>query len=115
VSRARWQNTYTFGNFHGSVDTLLKYYDAHFYIANWGTVRLGLAFPKGAITPEIIQPYLRGGERYEVLSATAKPDEYAKRIKDMLSRHYSYGREKMRALARRTATLDQRKALAEIK
>ena len=26
VSRVRWQNTYTFGDFHGSVDTLLKYY-----------------------------------------------------------------------------------------
>jgi len=65
VSRVRWQNTYTFGDFHGSVDTLLKYYDAHFYIANWGSVRLGLAFPKGAIAAEAIQPYLRGGERYE--------------------------------------------------
>jgi hypothetical protein len=65
VSRVRWQNTYTFGDFHGSVDTLLKYYDAHFYIANWGTVRLGLAFPKGAIAPEAIHPYLRGGDRYE--------------------------------------------------
>jgi len=65
VSRVRWQNTYTFGDFRVSVDTLLKYYDAHFYIANWGTVRLGLAFPKGAITPEVIRPFLRGGERYE--------------------------------------------------
>ena len=65
VSRVRWQNTYHFGGFHGSVDLLLKYYDAHFYIANWGTVRLGLAFPKGAITVEAIQPYLRRGERYE--------------------------------------------------
>jgi hypothetical protein len=65
VSRVRWQNTYTFGDFHGSVDTLLKHYDAHFYIANWGTVRLGLALPKGAITPEALLPYLRGGKRYE--------------------------------------------------
>ena len=65
VSRVRWQNTYSFGDFRGSVDTLLKYYDAHFYIANWGTVRLGLAFPKGAIPPETIEPYLRGGESYE--------------------------------------------------
>ncbi len=64
VSRVRWQNTYHFGDFHGSVDTLLNHYDAHFYIANWGTVRLGLAFPKGTIAPETIQPYLRGGERY---------------------------------------------------
>ena len=65
VSRVRWQNTYTFGDFHGSVDTLLMHYNAHFYIANWGTVRLGLAFSKGAIAPEAIQPYLRGGERHE--------------------------------------------------
>ena len=65
VSRVRWQNTYNFGDFHGSVETLLKYYDAHFYIANWGTVRLGLAFPKGALALEAVQPYLRGGERYE--------------------------------------------------
>jgi hypothetical protein len=26
VSRVRWQNTYHFGNFHGSIETLLKYY-----------------------------------------------------------------------------------------
>ena len=65
VSRVHWQNTYNFGDFHGSVDTLLKYYDAHFYTANWGTVRLALALPKGAIPLETIRPYLRGGERYE--------------------------------------------------
>jgi hypothetical protein len=63
VSRVRWQNTYSFGDFHGSVDTLLKYYDAHFYVANWGTVRLDLAFPKGAIAPDAIQPYGRGSTR----------------------------------------------------
>jgi hypothetical protein len=65
VSRMRWQNTYTFGDFHGSVDTLLKYYDAHFYIANWGSARLGLAFPKGALPTEAIQSYLRKGSQYE--------------------------------------------------
>jgi hypothetical protein len=52
---------------------------------------------------------------FQVLSATVEPDDYARRIKDMLSRHYSYGREKMLAIARRTATRDQRKALAEDK
>ncbi len=65
VSRVRWQNTYSFGDFHGSVDTLLKYYDAHFYIANWGTVRLGLAFPSGVLSGKTLQPYLRGGEHHE--------------------------------------------------
>ena len=38
---------------------------AHFYIANWGTVRLGLAFPEDCLKPETIDPYLHGGERYE--------------------------------------------------
>ena len=65
VSRVRWQNVYHFGSFHGSEVTLLKYYDAHLYTANWGTVRLGLAFPEGCLPPQAIQPYLRGGERYE--------------------------------------------------
>ena len=65
VSRVHWQNTYTFGDFHGSVDTLLKHYDAHFYIANWGTVRLGLAFPENSITLQAIRPYCRRGERSE--------------------------------------------------
>jgi hypothetical protein len=65
VSRVRWQNTYSFGDFHGSIDTLLKHYDAHFYIANWGTVRLGLAFPTGVLSGKTLQPYLRGGEGHE--------------------------------------------------
>ncbi len=65
VSRIRWKNVYHFGSFHGSEDTLLKYYDAHFYIANWATVRLGLAFPNGTIALEALQPYLIEGERYE--------------------------------------------------
>ncbi len=51
---------------------------------------------------------------FKTLSATAEPDEYARRIKDMLSRHYSYGRDKMLTLARHTATPDQRNALAMV-
>jgi hypothetical protein len=65
VSRFRWQNVYHFGSFHGKVETLLNHYDAHFYTANWGTTRLGLAFPAGSLALDAIQPYLRGGEQYE--------------------------------------------------
>ncbi|MCK5246235.1 hypothetical protein KAR02_05015, partial [Candidatus Bipolaricaulota bacterium] len=65
VSRFRWRNVYNFGDFGGSADTLLKYYDAHFYIANWGTVRFAVAFPDGCLSQEAIQPYLRGNDRYE--------------------------------------------------
>jgi hypothetical protein len=52
---------------------------------------------------------------FRLLSATAEPEEYAKRITALLSCQYSYGRDKMLAIARRTATTDQRKALAEVK
>ena len=51
---------------------------------------------------------------FKLLSATAGPEEYAQRITALFSCHYSYGRDKMLAIARRTATTDQRKALAEV-
>ncbi len=72
VSPFRWRNVYHFGDFHGSVDTLLKHYDAHFYIANWGTVRLGLALPEGCLKLEAIEPYLHGGDQYEDALTTKK-------------------------------------------
>jgi hypothetical protein len=51
---------------------------------------------------------------FKVLSATAEPEEYSNRITALLSCHYSYGRDKMLAIARRTAKTQQRKALAEV-
>ena len=51
---------------------------------------------------------------FKVLSAEAAPEENAARITALLSRHYRYGRDKMLAIARRTATTQQRKALAKV-
>jgi hypothetical protein len=39
---------------------------------------------------------------FKILSATAEPEEYAERITALLSRHYSYERDKMLAIARPT-------------
>lgn len=50
---------------------------------------------------------------FKVLAVTAAPEDFAQRITSSLSRHYSYGRDKMLAIARRTATAQQRVALAE--
>lgn len=66
VSRFRWHNVYHFGDFHGNAETLLNYYDAHFYIANWASVRLGLALPAATPPRKAVEPYLRKGRRYEV-------------------------------------------------
>jgi len=51
---------------------------------------------------------------FKVLSATAAPEEYAGRITVLLEHRYNYGHDKMLAIARKTATPDQRKALAEV-
>jgi len=44
---------------------LLKCYDAHFYIANWGSLQFALAFPEGCLDLKAIQSYLHGNDRYE--------------------------------------------------
>ena len=49
---------------------------------------------------------------FKVLSATANPEEYARRITTLISRHYHYRRDQMLAIARRNATPPQRKALS---
>ncbi len=51
---------------------------------------------------------------FRVLSATAEPAEYAEKITALLDRHYSGGDAKTLAIARRTATLEQRKALSVV-
>jgi len=50
---------------------------------------------------------------FKVLSATAGPEEFAARITTLLSHHYRHDRDKMLAIARRTGTSQQRKALSE--
>jgi hypothetical protein len=50
---------------------------------------------------------------FKVLSVTVGPEDFAKRVTTSLSHHYSYERDKMLAIARRTATAQQRKALGE--
>jgi hypothetical protein len=49
---------------------------------------------------------------FKVLSATAKPDEYAKRVVDLLNRHCDYERPKMLPVARKLASPAQARALA---
>lgn len=48
---------------------------------------------------------------FKALSATAAPGEYAERITALLSRHFKSGRDRMLALARKTATPEQRSEL----
>lgn len=62
VSRYRWVNSYHWGDFSGSVDRLLEYYDAFYYFADWGSFRFSLAFPEGCLPKEAVEPYLTEGD-----------------------------------------------------
>jgi len=73
--------------------------DVIFFADEGGSWQVGVDWPK-------VLPVW-----FKVLSATAEPEEYAQRVVAFLSRNYSYGRDKMLVIARRTGSLDQRKAL----
>jgi hypothetical protein len=52
--------TYSWGDFkHSPRQVLLEYFDAHLYMANWGSRRLLFRFPKSVLDPQAIQPYCR--------------------------------------------------------
>ena len=58
VSSSQAVVTYDWGDFkHDPKEVLLKYFDAHFYLANWGSLRLMFRFPKGLIDEADIEPY----------------------------------------------------------
>jgi hypothetical protein len=76
--------------------------DVIFFADEGGSWQVGVYWDK------VLPPW------FKVLSATATPVEYAERITALLKNHYNYGRDKMLAIARKTATPDQRKALAEV-
>jgi hypothetical protein len=59
VSSSRAVVTYHWSNFrHDPRQVLRDYFDAYFYMANWGTLRLMFRFPKGLIDKATIDPYL---------------------------------------------------------
>jgi hypothetical protein len=58
VSSSRAVVTYHWSDFrHDPKQVLLKYFDAYFYLANWGSLRLMFRFPKGLLEEADIEPY----------------------------------------------------------
>jgi hypothetical protein len=58
VSASQAVVTYDWSDFrHDPKQVLLKYFDAHFYLANWGSLRLMFRFPVGLIDKADIEPY----------------------------------------------------------
>lgn len=74
--------TYSYSDFRGDpLDILARYYDAMFYIANWGTITLAFRFPKSLIPLSEVAPYaiedsitITEGEEYTILELTYNQD-----------------------------------------
>jgi hypothetical protein len=50
---------YSWSDFkHDPIQVLVRYFDAFFYFANWGSKRLAFRLPKALVDPWPIQPYL---------------------------------------------------------
>ena len=83
VSPSRAVLTYNWGSFrHDPKKVLLQYFDAYFYLANWGSLRLMFRFPKGVLNQAEIERYCDGeyvsletfGE-YQVLVIDFSPED----------------------------------------
>ena len=77
--------------------------DVVFFADEGGSWQVGVDWPK------VLPAW------FKVLSATAEPGEYARRITALLACHCGYGCDKMLSVAHRIATPLQRQALAEIR
>jgi len=83
VSSSRAVVTYHWSDFrHDPKQVLLKYFDAYFYLANWGSLRLMFRFPKGLLDEADIEPYCIDAYitfetigKYQVLDLDFSPDD----------------------------------------
>src|SRR5260370_19397460 len=61
ITATRFINHYEWGDFKGNPSAWMqKYFDAFLYLANWGTHRLMLRLPSGALDIKTAKRYLRG-------------------------------------------------------
>ncbi len=61
ISSTRFANSYSFGDLKVAAATLVdRYFDAHLYLANWGSRALAFRFPKRVLPLEVARRYCRG-------------------------------------------------------
>ncbi|WP_447005909.1 hypothetical protein ACRAKI_05240 [Saccharothrix isguenensis] len=59
ITATSFVNEYEWGDFRGDPNRLVeRHYDAHLYLANWGTRRLLLRLPSGLLDLDAVGPYL---------------------------------------------------------
>lgn len=62
ITPTRFFNEYNWGDFKGDADQLVeRYFDAHLYLASWGTRRVVLRLKKEQVSTRSLSPYFVGG------------------------------------------------------
>jgi hypothetical protein len=82
ITAASFVNEYHWGNFRGDPNRMMeRYYDAHLYLANWGTHRIMLRFPRGLLDIDVAEDYSVGDQvsswttdQFLVLDLTSEDD-----------------------------------------
>jgi len=89
ITATSFTNEYHWGDFKGSPDLMMqRYYDAHLYLANWGTHRIMLRLPRALLDPEIAEQYCVDGQvgmsttRDYVILDLASEDEAGEWVED---------------------------------
>jgi len=63
ITATSFVNEYHWGDFKGNPDRLMeRYYDAHLYVANWGTHRVMFRLPCDLLDPDVVDDYRVGGQ-----------------------------------------------------
>ncbi|MGW3959066.1 hypothetical protein ACWED2_04520 [Amycolatopsis sp. NPDC005003] len=64
ISATSFVNEYHWGDFKGDPCHLMeRYYDAHLYVANWGSHRVMFRLPSDLLDPEVVEGYCAGETR----------------------------------------------------
>ncbi|MBO0881474.1 MAG: hypothetical protein J2P17_14245 [Mycobacterium sp.] len=58
ITATSFVNEYHWGDFKGDPNRLMeRYYDAHLYLANWGTHRVMFRLPRDLLDPDVVEDY----------------------------------------------------------
>lgn len=82
ITATSFVNEYHWGDFKGDPGRLMeRYYDAHLYVANWGTRRLMLRLPGDLLDPDVVEEFCVGDQigarvtdEFVVLDFTSEDD-----------------------------------------
>ena len=83
ISATSFVNEYHWGDFSGNPSKMVeRYYDAHLYLANWGTRHVMLRLPRKVLDVDVVEQYCVGDEvtawtagQYLILSLTSAAEE----------------------------------------